>query len=112
MIGLALIKKGKNMSIMIIATLELNSADLLADWKEISDEINADLKANAKGFIARDSVIDDAGLVYCVLKWESVQDSETFMQGLMSRPDFMAKMAEFSRVVKMESMTKKILKII
>ena len=100
------------MSIIIIATLELNSADLLADWKEISDEINADLKANAKGFISRDSTVDEAGLVYCILKWESVQDSETFMQGLSARPEFMAQMVEFTRVVKMESMTKKIMTVI
>ena len=100
------------MSIMIIATLELNSAGLLADWKAISDEINEDLKANAQGFIDRDSSVDENGLVYCVLKWESQADSEAFMQGLSARPDFMVKMAEFSRVVKMETMTKKILEII
>ena len=34
------------MSIMVIATLELQSPDLLEDWKKISDAITDDLKAN------------------------------------------------------------------
>ena len=100
------------MSVIIIATLELNSPELLADWKAISDEISADLKANAKGFISRASAVDENGLVYCVLKWTSQADSEAFMQSLMLRPSFMEQMAEFGRVVNMESMTKKVLDVL
>ena len=32
------------MSIMVIATLELQSHDLLADWRKISNAITGDLK--------------------------------------------------------------------
>jgi len=95
--------------IKIIATLELNSSDLLEDWKKISAEITADLKANATGFVSRVSGIDEDGLVFCILQWNSVEDSEAFMQTLPLRPNFMEKMADFARVVNMESMTKKII---
>ncbi len=94
--------------IKIIATLQLNSPELLEDWKKISADISADLKANATGFISRESGVDDDGLVYCILQWKSVEDSEAFMQSLPLRPDFMENMVEFSRVVNMESMTKKV----
>ena len=100
------------MSIMIIATLKLNSPELLKDWKMISDEISADLKANATGFISRDAVIAEDGSHRCILKWESQEASEAFMQSLPSRPDFMEKMANFSRVVNLESMKKEIFKLL
>ena len=104
--------KGKTMSdIKIIATLQLNAPELIEDWKRISADITADLHANATGFISRESGIDEEGLVYCVLQWKSREDSESFMQSLPMRSDFMEKMAEFSRVVKMESMTKKIINL-
>jgi len=95
--------------IKIIATLQLNSPDLLEDWKKISSEISADLKANATGFVTRESGIDEAGLIYCILQWKCIEDSEAFMQSLPMRPDFMEKMVNFSRVVNMESMTKKVI---
>ena len=95
-------------TIKIIATLQLNNPELLEEWKVISADINEDLKNNARGFISRESGIDADGLVYCILEWESREASEKFRKGLSSRPDFMEKMEDFSRVVNMESMTKKI----
>jgi len=97
--------------IKIIATLQLNSPDLLEDWKHISADISADLQANAKGFVSRESGIDEGGMIYCILQWNSIQDSEVFMQTLPMRPDFMEKMAEFSRVVNMQTMSKKIIEL-
>ena len=94
-------------NIKIIATLQLNSPDLIEDWKRISAEISTDLKANASGFISRESGIDETGTIYCILQWESLKKSEAFMQTLPLRPDFMEKMADFSRVVDMQSMSKK-----
>ena len=95
--------------IKIIATLQLNSPDLLEDWKKISADISADLKATATGFVSRESGVDENGLVYCILQWNSIEDSEAFMQSLPLRPNFMEKMADFARVVNMESMTKKVI---
>jgi len=97
--------------IKIIVTLQLNSPDLLEDWKRISTDISADLKANATGFVSRESGIDEDGMLYCILQWNSVQDSEAFMQSLMIRPDFMEKMADFARVVNMETMSKKVIEL-
>lgn len=100
------------MSIMVIATLELQSPDLLEDWKKISDAITEDLKANAEGFISRESGQDEDGLLYCVLVWESREASEAFNESLPSRVDFAEMMAEFSRVIKVESMRKKVLTLV
>ena len=97
--------------IKIIVTLQLNSPDFLEDWKRISTDISADLKANATGFVSRESGIDEDGMLYCILQWNSVQDSEAFMQSLMIRPDFMEKMADFARVVNMETMSKKVIEL-
>ena len=94
--------------IKIIATLQLNDPALLEDWKRISADISADLKANAKGFISRESGIDEEGTIYCILQWKSREDSEAFIQSLPMRPDFMERMSDFARVVNMESMSKKI----
>ena len=93
--------------IMIIATLQLNDPTLLEDWKDISAEISNDLKENAKGFISRVSGVDEEGTIYCILEWENRESSEAFMQTLPTRPDFMEKMANFSRVVDIQSMQKK-----
>jgi len=93
--------------IKIIATLQLNGPELLEDWKRISADITADLKANATGFISRESGVDENGLIYCILQWKSREDSEAFMQSLPMRSDFMEKMTDFSRVVNMETMNKK-----
>ena len=95
--------------IKIIATLQLNGPELLEDWKRISADITADLKANATGFISRESGVDENGLIYCILQWKSREDSESFMQSLPMRSDFMEKMTDFSRVVNMETMNKKII---
>jgi len=98
-------------NIIIIATLQLNSPDLLEDWKRISTDISIDLSTNAKGFISRESGVVEDGTIYCILQWKSVEESEAFMQTLPLRPDFMEKMTDFSRVVNMETMTKKIINL-
>ena len=88
-----------------MATLRLNDESLLEDWKKMSAEITADLQGR-KGFISRDSVRAEDGLIYCILKWESKAYQEAFMESLMARPESMAMMAEFGRVVNVEGMTK------
>jgi len=95
--------------IKIITTHKLNTPELLEAWRCISADITADLKANAKGFVSRESGIDEEGTIYCVLQWNSREESEAFMQSLPMRPDFMEKMAEFTRVVNLETMSKKII---
>ena len=67
--------------IMVIATLRLNDESLLSDWKVISDKITADLTGK-DGFISRDSVRADDGLISCILKWKSKAHQEKFMEAL------------------------------
>ncbi len=99
--------------IMVIATLKLNDESLLEDWKVISDKITVDLTGQ-DGFISRDSVRGEDGLIYCILKWESKEKQEQVMTEIMARTDdaSIAMMTEFGRVVDMESMTKEFLEVL
>jgi hypothetical protein len=51
-----------------MVSFELNSPELLKDWKKLSTEINTDLQ-KVDGFLERESAQDENGLVYCVVKW-------------------------------------------
>ncbi len=99
--------------IMVIATLTLNDESFLADWKVISEKINADLQGQ-DGFISRDSVRAEDGLIYCILKWESKAQQEKFMEILAQRDDeeSLALMQEFGRVVNVESIKKEFLEVL
>ena len=96
--------------IMVMAKLRLNDENLLEDWKVISAQIDKDL-VGVDGFISRDVVQADDGLIYCILKWESRAQQEKFMEELMERTDeeSMAIMVEFARVVNVEEMSKEFL---
>lgn len=98
---------------MVIAKLRLNDENLLEDWKMISSQINKDLEG-VDGFISRDSLRAEDGLIYCILKWESQAQQEKFMEALMARTDeqSMAIMAEFARVINVEEMTKEFLELL
>lgn len=91
--------------IMVMATLRLHNEALLEAWKELSSKITADLQG-VKGFISRDSVRSEDGLIYCILKWESRADQEAFMEAFMARPDANALMQEFGEIVDVQSMTR------
>lgn len=99
--------------IMVMAKLRLNDENLLEDWKVISAQIDKDL-VGVDGFISRDVVQADDGLIYCILKWESRTQQEKFMEELMERTDeeSMAIMVEFARVVNVEEMSKEFLAIV
>ena len=99
--------------IMVMAKLRLNDENLLEDWKVISAQIDKDL-VGVDGFISRDVVQADDGLIYCILKWESRTQQEKFMEELMVRTDeeSMAIMVEFARVVNVEEISKEFLTIV
>ncbi len=99
--------------IMVIAKLKLNDESLLEDWKALSRKISAGL-AGVDGFISRDSLRDENGLIYCLVKWESRAQQEKAMAEIMSSTDEESQkmFAEFARVVDMESMTKEILEVL
>ena len=99
--------------IMVIAKLSLNEESLLEDWKNISAKIDADLES-VDGFISRDSVRGEDGLIYCILKWQSKAHQEKFMADLTSRTDeqSVAMFAEFARVVNVEGMSREFLEVL
>jgi len=76
----------------------------LEDWKVLSKQIDEDI-AKAKGFISRDSGIDEDQTVYCLVKWQSKADQEIFLAELMAREDAPTMMAHFASIVNMETMS-------
>ena len=67
--------------IMIMTTLKLKNENEVDAWKVMSTKIDKDLEG-VDGFISRDSVRKDDGLIYCILKWESKEQQEKFMANL------------------------------
>ena len=99
--------------IMAITKLKLNDENLLEDWKVLSKKINADL-AGVDGFISRDSVCGEDGLIYCILKWESKEHQEKFQSYTLSRTDeeFQIMFAELGRIMNMEGMTREFFELL
>lgn len=96
-------------NIIQFISLEINDKNLIEAWKKMSAQITNDLQG-APGFISRDSAIDEAGSVYCILKWES-QEHIDAMEKTMNTPEFQEKMKAFGEIVNMESMKSKTLKV-
>ncbi len=57
----------------IIESFKLHDGQL-ESWKEPSKNIDTDI-AKAEGFISRDSGIDADSRVYCIVKWESYEQT-------------------------------------
>ncbi len=89
----------------VIASFELHP-DQLDNWKTLSKEISKDM-TKADGFISRDSGIDENGLVYCLVKWQSKTHQEAFMKALEARDTWEQTMAHFSSIANMETMKPK-----
>jgi len=96
-----------------ITKLKLNDESLLEDWKVLSKKINADL-AEVDGFISRDVVRGEDGVIYCIIKWESKEHQEKFQSHTMSHTDdeFQKMFAELGRVMNMESMTREFFEVL
>ena len=97
--------------IMLMASFQLNSPDLLEDWKKMSAMISADLQG-VDGFISRDSVREENGTVYCILKWASKEQQENFRKALEAREEWPELMGEFSRIVNMETMKEEFFEVL
>ncbi len=90
----------------VLVSFELNDKGLLDDWKILSKEIDEDL-SGVKGFVSRDSGIDEQGYVHCLLKWQSKTYQEVFKKQLESRDDWPKIMENFGRIANRETMTSK-----
>ena len=94
----------------IVLTVSFN-LDFVNDWKKISANISDDL-VGVDGFISRDSAVDDEGTIYCILKWESLKQQEAFMKSFEVREGASEMMAEFGRIVNMETMKREVYDVI
>jgi hypothetical protein len=99
--------------IMTITKLKLNDKNLLEDWKVLSKKMNIGLEG-VDGFISRDSVCGENGLVYCILKWESKEHQVKFQEYTLSRTDeeFQKMFAELGRIMNMESISREFLELL
>jgi len=89
-----------------MTTLRLKNDNEIEAWKVMSTKINKDLEGQ-DGFISRDSVRKEDGLIYCILKWESKAQQEKFMANLAAREDIASTMMmeNFAQIVDVDSMT-------
>ena len=97
--------------VIVIVSFELNDQNLIEDWKKMSAIISADLEG-VNGFIYRDSAISKDKNVYCILKWNSKEQQEKFRVELESRKEWPEMMADFSRIVNMQTMKREILEVL
>ncbi len=96
--------------VIMIVSFELNNQNLIEDWKKMSAKISADLEG-VDGFIYRDSAISNDNKVYCILKWNSLEQSKKFRATIEAREDWPQLMADFSKIVNMETMTQEVLEV-
>ncbi len=92
-------------------SFKLNNENLLDDWKKLSTTISEDL-ATVDGFISRDSAKGEDGSYYCFVKWGSMKQQEAFMKHFEGSEEFGEMMAEFGRIVNMETMKHDILEVV
>ena len=99
--------------IIVIATLKLSNKNMLDDWKVLSRQIGEDLEGQ-DGFIYRDSVVAEDGMISCILKWESKEKQEKFMTELAARSDMITnlRMDEFERIVDVSTIKQEFLEVI
>jgi hypothetical protein len=72
-------------NIYIIVKFELNEWVKIEDWKKISDWITEDMNGT-DGLQFRESAVDEKWNVYCILKWDSAEDSAKFDDILPDKP--------------------------
>ena len=87
-----------------IVSFELNSEELLKDWKVLSREIDEDI-SQAEGFVSRDSGMDENGRVYCLVKWQSEAHQKNFRQQLEANENWPKTMERFGAIANMSTMT-------
>ena len=96
---------------IVIVSFELNNQSFLEDWKKMSSMSSSDLEG-IDGFIYRDSAVSEDKKVHCILKWNSLEQKQKFNKVLESREDWSKMMADFERIVNMQTMKQEILEVL
>lgn len=94
----------------VILSFDLNDKNLIDDWVILSKEIDEDI-SKAKGFIARDSGVDEHGRVYCLVKWQSKTHQENFRKQLEAKDEWPQMMQRFNSIANMKTSTNKTIEI-
>ena len=98
--------------IYILVKFELNEGVKIEDWKKMSDGITADMKGT-DGLISRESAVDEKWNVYCILKWDTIEQRTVFHDNMMKEMDEKPEMMEeFGKLANMESFTMDILNVL
>lgn len=98
--------------VYILVKFVLTEGAKIEDWKKMSDGITADMKGT-DGLQFRESAVDEKGNVYCILKWDTIEQRTVFHDNMMKEMEENPEiMKEFSKVADMESFTMNILKVV
>ncbi|MDQ7009890.1 MAG: hypothetical protein Q9M94_06365 [Candidatus Gracilibacteria bacterium] len=94
--------------IITLVEFKLNEGIDISEWKEMSSKANG-IVGGIKGFQFRYSGVDNDGTVYCILKWDSAEDSSKFDDVLATKPEIGK---EFERLCDMKTMKMKNINVI
>lgn len=98
--------------VYVLVKFVLNEGVKIEDWKKMSDGITEDMKGT-DGLQFRESAVDEKGNVYCILKWDTLEQRNVFFDNMQKefkeKPEIME---AFWKLANMETMTMDILKVI
>lgn len=89
--------------IITLVEFKLNKWIDISEWKEMSSKANS-IVGWIKWFQFRYSWVDNEWNVYCILKWDSAEDSSKFDDVLADKPEITK---EFERLCDMETLKMK-----
>ena len=99
-------------NIYVLVKFQLKEWVDISEWKTVSDGITEKIEKE-EGCFFRDSAVDEAGNVYCIIKWESEEKQKAFKKKfhaeMKEKPEIMK---EFSRIGDMDTMTMDILEVL
>ncbi|MDQ7023726.1 MAG: hypothetical protein Q9M97_09645 [Candidatus Gracilibacteria bacterium] len=90
----------------------LNDGVKIEEWKTLSDKISSDMKGT-DGLQFRESAVDEKGNVYCILKWDTIEQRTVFFDNMQK--DFKEnpeKMAGFGKIADMKTMEMNVLTVV
>ena len=99
-------------NIYVLVKFQLNEGVKIEDWKNLSDKITTEMKGT-DGLQFRESAVDEKGNVYCILKWDTIEQRNVFFEGMQKdMKENPEKYAEFGKLANMETMDMNILNVL
>ena len=99
-------------NVYVLIKFELNKWVRIEDWKKMSDWITADMQWT-DWLQFRESAVDEKGNVYCILKWDTIEQRTVFHDNMMKEMDEKPEMMEeFGKIANMKTFTMDILNVL